>query len=122
VTGTGSNMKTRSKIWSLAVAALMAAQALPAAAQEQAQVLGAPHERGIGLQAPATERGFDMVALDAALERLAALDAGQARIVELRFFGGLSIEETAEAMGISPATVKRHWALARAWLARELES
>jgi RNA polymerase sigma factor (sigma-70 family) len=62
-----------------------------------------------------------MVALDAALERLAALDAGQARIVELRFFGGLSIEETAEAMDKSPATVKRHWALARAWLAKELE-
>ena len=59
----------------------------------------------------------DMLALDAALARLAALDAGQARIVELRFFGGLSIEETAEAMGISPATVKRHWAVARAWLA-----
>jgi len=75
-----------------------------------------------GLSARAEERSFDMVALDAALERLASLDAGQARIVELRFFGGLSIEETAEAMGISPATVKRHWALARAWLARELES
>ena len=65
---------------------------------------------------------IDLLALDAALERLAALDADQARIVELRFFGGLSIEETAEAMGISPATVKRHWALARAWLARELDA
>ena len=75
-----------------------------------------------GLQAAVPERSFDMVALDAALTRLAELDAGQARIVELRFFGGLSIEETAEATGVSPATVKRHWALARAWLARELES
>lgn len=74
-----------------------------------------------GLQAAAAERSIDMVALDTALTRLAELDAGQARIVELRFFGGLSIEETAEAMSISPATVKRHWALARAWLARELE-
>jgi RNA polymerase sigma-70 factor (ECF subfamily) len=73
------------------------------------------------LPAKATEPPVDVLALDAALERLAALDAGQARIVELRFFGGLSIEETAEAMDISPATVKRHWALARAWLARELE-
>jgi RNA polymerase sigma factor (sigma-70 family) len=63
-----------------------------------------------------------MVALDGALTRLAELDASQARIVELRFFGGLSIEETADAMDISPATVKRHWALARAWLAKELES
>jgi len=75
-----------------------------------------------GLQAVAPDRPIDMVALDAALTRLAELDAGQARIVELRFFGGLSIEETAGAMDISPATVKRHWALARAWLAKELES
>ena len=75
-----------------------------------------------GLPAPAADRGVDMVALDSALDRLAQLDAGQARIVELRFFGGLSIDETAAAMDISPATVKRHWALARAWLARELES
>jgi RNA polymerase sigma-70 factor (ECF subfamily) len=74
------------------------------------------------LQAATSERSIDMVALDAALDRLAALDAGQARIVELRFFGGLSIEETSDAMGISPATVKRHWALARAWLAKELGS
>jgi RNA polymerase sigma factor (TIGR02999 family) len=74
-----------------------------------------------GLSAAAPENPVDMLALDAALDRLAALDAGQARIVELRFFGGLSIEETAEAMKISPATVKRHWAAARAWLAKELE-
>jgi len=67
------------------------------------------------------ERSFDFVALDEALERLAALDPEQARLVELRFFGGLTVEETAEAMGISPATVKRHWTVARAWLARELE-
>jgi RNA polymerase sigma factor (TIGR02999 family) len=66
-------------------------------------------------------RPIDFLALDAALDRLAALDAEQARIVELRFFGGLSVEETAEALGASPATVKRRWALARAWLARELE-
>ncbi len=74
-----------------------------------------------GLNAAAPGQSIDMVALDAALDRLAALDASQARIVELRFFGGLSIEETADAMGISPATVKRHWAVARAWLAKELE-
>jgi len=74
-----------------------------------------------GLQAAAAERPVDLIALDAALTRLAELDAGQARIVELRYFGGLSIEETADAMGISPATVKRHWAVARAWLAKELD-
>ncbi len=59
-------------------------------------------------------------ALDEALERLEQIDAEQARIVELRFFAGLSIEDTAEALGLSPATVKRRWALARAWLHREL--
>ena len=71
---------------------------------------------------PVTAPGghVDLIALDSALERLAALDADHARIVELRYFGGLTIEETADAMGTSPATVKRHWALARAWLAREL--
>jgi RNA polymerase sigma-70 factor (ECF subfamily) len=64
---------------------------------------------------------LDVLALDAALTKLAALDPDQARIVELRFFGGLSVEETADAMGSSPATVKRHWAIARAWLLREIE-
>jgi RNA polymerase sigma-70 factor (ECF subfamily) len=68
------------------------------------------------------ELSVDLVALDQALERLAAIDAEQARIVELRFFGGLTVEETADALDISPATVKRHWTLARAWLARELAS
>jgi RNA polymerase sigma factor (TIGR02999 family) len=58
--------------------------------------------------------------LDVALEDLARLEPRHARIVELRFFGGLTIEETAEVMGVSPATVKRDWLLARAWLHREL--
>lgn len=62
----------------------------------------------------------DLVGLDDALERLAAMDARQSRIVELRFFGGLSIEETAEILNISPATVKREWTMARAWLHREI--
>ena len=64
--------------------------------------------------------GVDVLALDEALERLAALDAHQAKIVELRYFGGLTVEEAAEALDISPATVKRHWTLARAWLKKEL--
>ncbi len=72
------------------------------------------------LPVTAPDGHVDLIALDSALERLAALDADQARIVELRYFGGLTIEETADAMGISAATVKRYWALARAWLAREL--
>jgi len=63
----------------------------------------------------------DLVALDRALTALAELDPHQAKIVELRFFGGLSVEETAAALDISPATVKRHWTIAKAWLMRELE-
>ena len=59
--------------------------------------------------------------LNDALDRLAALDERQARVVELRFFTGLSIEETAEVLAVSPATVKRDWMLARAWLHRELK-
>ncbi len=62
----------------------------------------------------------DFLALDAALDRLAEQDEQKCRIVELRYFGGLSNEETAEALGVSPRTVKRGWAFARAWLRREL--
>ena len=60
------------------------------------------------------------ILVDHARGRLAALDPDQARVVELRYFGGLNIEETAEALGVSPATVKREWAIARAWLQREI--
>ena len=63
---------------------------------------------------------LDLVALDDALSALADLDARQARIVELRFFGGLTIDETAEAVGVSPATIKRSWTMAKAWLRREM--
>lgn len=63
----------------------------------------------------------DVLAVDDALSRLAALDPQQARVVELRYFGGLSIRETSEVLGISGATVKRDWATARAWLHREIE-
>ena len=62
------------------------------------------------------ERAADVVALDEVLKELATLDEPQSRIVELRFFGGLTIEETAEAMGTSPTTIKREWRTARAWL------
>ncbi len=80
-------------------------------------------ERVLGVPAPPGAGDVtDIVALDDALSRLAALDPGQARIVELRYFGGLTIEETAEAVGVSPATVKREWAMARAWLKLQLES
>jgi RNA polymerase sigma factor (TIGR02999 family) len=62
----------------------------------------------------------DLLAIDEALDRLAAIDAQQARVVELRFFSGLSVEETAAALGVSPKTVKRDWSVARAWLRREI--
>lgn len=65
-------------------------------------------------------QSVDLIALDDSLNELARLDPQQSRIVELRFFGGLSIDETAEVVGVSPATVKREWATARAWLHREL--
>jgi RNA polymerase sigma-70 factor (ECF subfamily) len=66
------------------------------------------------------ERGEDFIALDDALDRLAAIDVRKGRIVELRFFGGLSVEETAEVLKISSRTVMREWSLAQAWLHRDL--
>jgi RNA polymerase sigma factor (TIGR02999 family) len=71
--------------------------------------------------ASAPNNEIDVLVLDEALTSLSKLDAQQARVVELRFFGGLSIEESSEVLGISPATVKRDWMTARAWLKREME-
>jgi RNA polymerase sigma factor (TIGR02999 family) len=97
---------------------------------ERARARGAVKRGGANVQvtlnegllvAPDAHHEVDVLALDRALERLAALDPEQAKIVELRYFGGLSVEETGEALSISPATVKRHWTLARAWLLRELD-
>lgn len=68
----------------------------------------------------AVSRGDDLLALDEALDRLATVNERYGRVVECRFFGGMSVEETAEALGTSPATVKRDWTVARAWLNREL--
>ncbi len=94
---------------------------------ERARARGAAKRGGDRVQvtlddalAAAPGAAVDILALDEALSSLAALDARQARVVELRFFGGLTVEETAEATGVSPATVKRDWTLARAWLKREL--
>src|SRR6266550_2663273 len=108
----------------LAIAALSMRQILVqrARARRAAKRGGAPRrvtlEEGLLLgEAPSV----DILALDEALTRLAALDADLARIVELRYFGGLTVEETAEAVGSSPATVKRQWAIARAWLKRAID-
>ncbi len=69
-----------------------------------------------------SDHSMDVLALHDALDKLAVLDPDQARLVELRYFGGLNIEETAESLGVSPATVKREWAVARAWLRREMSA
>lgn len=80
----------------------------------------APHSLGVDLAEETPVAPIDLLALDRALDRLAAADRDQARIVELRFFGGLTLEETAEADGRSLATIKRDWRTARAFLHREL--
>ncbi len=85
-------------------------------------------KRGVGWDAvslndailPSPERGPEILALDEALTRLAFLDKRQAKIVELRFFAGMSEQEAGEVLGISPRTVKRDWRMAKAWLLREL--
>ncbi len=75
---------------------------------------------GVDLALPVVLDAVDVEALDGALTQLATLDERQARIVELRFFAGLSVEETAGVVGLSPRTVKREWQLSRAWLRREM--
>ena len=67
------------------------------------------------------EPGPDVIALDEALKTLATLDPRKSKVIELRFFGGLSVEETAEVLGVSPVTVMRDWGLAKTWLLRELD-
>jgi len=71
-------------------------------------------------EAKSDERSADLVALDDALKSLARLDERKSKIIELRYFGGLSVEETAEVLQVSTRTVKREWSLAQAWLFREL--
>ena len=114
----------------LAIAALSMRQILVQRARARhADKRGGEHQERITLDENVLPRaegrepgagGVDVLELDAALEKLAALDPQQARIVELRYFGGLTVEEAAEALEISPATVKRHWTLARAFLKKEL--
>ena len=94
------------------------------ARRRNAQKHGAKHQVTLDSQVDLADGApsEEVVAVDEALNRLAALDARQAKIVELRYFVGLSIEESADVLGISPATVKRDWTLARAWLHRELQA
>jgi RNA polymerase sigma factor (TIGR02999 family) len=85
-----------------------------------AGVRGVHLEEASAVASPNPVDGIDALALNEALTKLEALDPTQARVVELRFFGGLTIEEAADVMRISPATLKREWALAKGWLYREL--
>lgn len=73
------------------------------------------------IDVPATAPGDDLLAVDTALEALAAVDARKAQVVELRFFGGLSVEEIARALDVSPRTIQSDWTFARAWLYRALQ-
>jgi RNA polymerase sigma factor (TIGR02999 family) len=110
----------------LAIAALSMRQILVqrARARKAAKRGGDPQRITLDDQLFAATAGgadeIDLVALDAALHKLATLSERQAKVVELRYFGGLSVEEAAEVLDVSPATVKREWTLARAWLHREL--
>ena len=114
----------RSRMQFFAVAAAMMRRVLVDRARRRRAL-----KRGGGLRplpldesrAPRAEGDVDLVALDEALKGLEAVDARQSRVVELRFFGGLSIEEAATVLGISTATVKREWAVAKAWLHHEMK-
>jgi len=109
----------------VAIAALSMRQILVqrARARKAAKRGGAPDRVTLEESLVSTEpAGVDVLALDEALTRLAAFDPEQARIVELRYFGGLTVDETAEVVGTSPATVKRQWAMARAWLKRAVDA
>jgi RNA polymerase sigma factor (TIGR02999 family) len=118
-------VKWRNRVHFYGVAATMMRRILVDEARiRQAEKRGAGWERvtldeGLAATAP---REVNVLALHEALERLAAFDPQQARIVELRYFGGLTIEETAEVIGISPATVVREWTIAKAWLRSDLSS
>lgn len=94
------------------------------ARQHQAVKRGGSNQQRLSITSAeeiAIQPAVDLLALNEALDELATMDPQQARIVELKFFGGLSIDETAEVLGISHATVERDWKMARAWLRRQLE-
>jgi RNA polymerase sigma-70 factor, ECF subfamily len=132
------NQPWKNRTHFLAIAALSMRQILVQRARARhAEKRGGEHAERITLDESAFTHGatarqvhdaahdsdaVDVLALDAALNKLAALDPHQAKIVELRYFGGLTVEEAAEALDISAATVKRHWTLARAFLKKELSA
>ncbi|HJQ32367.1 MAG TPA: sigma-70 family RNA polymerase sigma factor [Pyrinomonadaceae bacterium] len=107
------------------VAARMMRRILVDFARQRPRVEHGTEARHISLEGALTvtdEKGSDLLALDEALEGLSKIDERKSRIVELRFFGGLSVEETAEVLKVAPVTVMREWSKAKAWLYRELSS
>jgi RNA polymerase sigma factor (TIGR02999 family) len=118
-----SPAQTQSRAHFVAVAAKLMRQILVDYARTRAARKRGPEckvELGENLDLP-KERPVDIIALDDALTALSQRDAQQVRIVELRFFGGLTLDETAEVVGVSAATVKRDWNVAKAWLTREVQ-
>src|SRR5215203_4795805 len=117
------DVQNRSHFMGIAANAMRQILVERARAQRAAKRGGAAHQVTLDeAMLPGGERPIDIEALDQALARLEAHNPELARIVELRFFGGLSVEETAAELGASPATIKRRWTLAKAWLLRALEA
>lgn len=118
----GAGGQSRAHFFAVAAMVMRAVLVDHARARQRLKRGGDPQRLTLGAAAEMAtpEPEVDVVALDEALDRLAAHDPRKARIVELRYFVGLSIEETAQVLDTSPATVKREWTFARAWLRREL--
>ena len=113
--------ETQNRAHFVAVAARLMRQILIDYARSRGASLRVDVELAGDPAAMSPKQGADLVALDDALKNLSERDEQQAQIVEMRYFGGLTIDETAEVLKISPATVKRDWSMARAWLAREMQ-
>jgi RNA polymerase sigma factor (TIGR02999 family) len=119
----GVNWRDRAHFFAIS-AQMMRRILVDAARARRSKKRGGPAPRLNFEQVPdvAPSRGNELIALDDALNELAKMDARKVRVIELRFFGGLSVEETAEVLQISPQSVMRDWKLARAWLAGELRA
>lgn len=120
--GQKTNWQNRAHFFAIS-AKLMRRILVDHARQRQAAKRGGSQQQRISITSAETimkQPAIDLLALNEALDELATMDTQQGRIVELKFFGGLSIEETAEVLGISHATVERDWKMARAWLRRQL--
>ena len=120
---TGIHWKNRAHFFGVS-AQMMRRVLVDIARKRRAERRGGPNPQQVRLDEvdlPVSEPDRDLLAIDDALEALAVEDSRKARVVELRFFGGLSVDEAAEALGISPRTVDKEWAFARAWLYRLLK-